>query len=85
MGTSFIPAEAFPPGDYLRDEMAERGWSEKELAEMVRCPALVAGEIMGGRMQIDTEIARALGTALGTSAELWLNLQAAYNLAKTAL
>ena len=81
-GEGFAPAEVFPQGDYLREELAQRGWTKKELAEMVRCPALVMGEIMDGMKRINPEIARSLGDALGASTELWLNLQANYNMAK---
>ena len=27
-----IPAEVFPPGEFLREELATRGWTQAELA-----------------------------------------------------
>jgi HTH-type transcriptional regulator/antitoxin HigA len=74
------PAEAFPPGEYLRDELEERGWTEKEFAEILGRPVQAVSEILNGRKQIVTETALALSEALGTSAELWVNLQSAYDL-----
>jgi HTH-type transcriptional regulator / antitoxin HigA len=80
MATMESQAEAFPPGEYLRDELEERGWSEKEFAEILGRPAQAISEIMNGRKQIVPDTALAIGEALGTSADLWLNLQIAYNL-----
>lgn len=74
------PAEAFPPGEFLRDELEERGWTEKEFAEILGRPVQAVSEILNGRKQIVTETALALAEALGTSAELWINLQSTYDL-----
>lgn len=73
-------AQAFPPGEYLRDELEERGWSEKDFAEILGRPPQAISEIMNGRKQIVPDTALAIGEALGTSAAMWLNLQVAYNL-----
>jgi HTH-type transcriptional regulator/antitoxin HigA len=73
-------AQAFPPGEYLRDELEERGWSEKDFAEILGRPAQAISEIMNGHKQIVPDTALAIGEALGTSAAMWLNLQVAYNL-----
>ncbi|HEX6395654.1 MAG TPA: HigA family addiction module antitoxin [Acidimicrobiales bacterium] len=80
MTNTLTPAEAFPPGEYLRDELEVRGWSEKEFAEILGRPVQAVSEIMNGRKQIVPETALAIAEALGTSAELWINLQAAFNL-----
>lgn len=80
MSTTMIPAEAFPPGDFLREELAERGWAEGEFAKIIGRPAQTVSEILNGKKEITPETAVAIGAALGTSAELWLNLQAGYRL-----
>lgn len=80
MSIAQIPAEVFPPGEYLRDELAERGWSEIEFAEILGRPVQVLSEILNAKKEITPETAVALAEALGTSPELWLNLQAAYRL-----
>lgn len=74
------PAEAFLPGEFIREELEERGWSEAELAQILGRPVQAVSEILNGKKEITAETAVALGEALGTSAELWLNLQAAYRL-----
>lgn len=73
-------AEGFPPGEYLRDELAERGWTEAEFAHIIDRPVQMVSEILNGKKDITPATAVAFGDALGTSAELWLNLQAAYRL-----
>jgi HTH-type transcriptional regulator/antitoxin HigA len=75
-----VPAEAFLPGDYLRDELVERGWSETEFADILGRPVQAVSEILNGKKEITADTAIALGEAFGTSPELWLNLQAAYRL-----
>ena len=67
------------PGEYLRDELEERGWTERELAEILGWPVQAVSETLDGRKEITQEAALALGEALGTSAELWTNLQAAFD------
>lgn len=80
MSIAHMPAEVFPPGEYLRDELAERGWTEVEFAEILGRPVQALSEILNAKKEITPETAVALGDALGTSPELWLNLQAAYRL-----
>ena len=80
MTNTVTPAMAFPPGDYLRDELEERGWTEKEFAEILGRPAQTISEILNGRKQIVPDTALAIGEALNTSAEVWIGLQTAYNL-----
>ncbi|MDA8283414.1 MAG: HigA family addiction module antitoxin [Actinomycetota bacterium] len=80
MTDTMTPAEAFPPGEYLRDELAERGWAQGEFAEIIGRPVQVVSEILNGKKDITPETAIAIGAALGTSAELWMNLQATFRL-----
>ena len=80
MTTTFTAAEAFPPGEYLRDELEERGWTVTEFAEIIGRPVQAVSEILNGKKEITTETACALSDALGTSAEVWLNLQMRYRL-----
>ena len=74
------PAEAFPPSEYLRDELEERSWTVADLAEAMGQPVHTVAEMLDKATAITTETARALSEALGTTPEVWLNLQAAYRL-----
>ena len=78
--SDFSPAEAFPPGEYLRDELDERGWSQVEFAQILGRPVRTINQILNGKRAITPETAKELSAALGTSAEFWLNLETAYRL-----
>lgn len=80
MVRTFTPAEVFPPGEHLRDELTERGWTVTEFAEIIDRPIQAVSEILNAKKEITTETAISFSDALGTSAEFWLNLQMAYKL-----
>ncbi len=80
MTTACTPAEVFPPGEYLRDELDERGWTVAEFARRIDRPPQAVSEILNGKKAITAETARSFAEALGTTSELWLNLQSAYRL-----
>jgi len=82
--TGRIPAEAFPPGEFLKDELEARGWTQAEFAEMIGCPERLVEEIIAGRRGVTPEIARAFSDALGTSAQFWMNLEASYRAWRSA-
>lgn len=71
-------AEAFPAGEYLAEELESRGWTQQDFAEILGRPAQLVSEIIGGKKEITRESAAQIGAALGTSAEMWLNLQNTY-------
>jgi HTH-type transcriptional regulator / antitoxin HigA len=74
------PAEVFPPGEFVRDELEERGWTQADLAEIMRRPKAAINMIITGKKGITAETATELASAFGTSAEFWLNLDSAYRL-----
>jgi HTH-type transcriptional regulator / antitoxin HigA len=76
------PAETFPPGDYLREELEARGWSQTEFAEIIGKPVRTVNEIIAGRRQITPETAMAIAAALGTSPQFWMILETAYQLSR---
>lgn len=82
MGVERKPAEVFPPGEYLKDELEERGWSQLEFAEIIGRPVRVVNEIIAGKVQVTPKTATEIGAALGTSAQFWLNLETYYQLSK---
>ena len=80
MTGTYTPAEAFPPGEYLRDELEEREWTVTEFAEIIGRPVQAVSAILNAKKAITPDTALSFAEALGTSAELWLNLQTAYQL-----
>ncbi len=77
------PAEVFPPGEFIREEIEARGWSQVEFAEILGRPPRLVSELIAGKRGITPETARGLGQAFGTSAQLWMNLESSYQLSKT--
>ena len=77
MTVTHPPAEPFPPGEYLRDELEERGWTVTEFAEIIGQPVQAVSAILNGKKSITPDTALSFSEALGASAELWLNLETA--------
>lgn len=75
-----VPAEVFPPGEYLRDELEARGWTQTEFAEIIGRPTRLVNELIAAKRAVTPETAGELAAALGTSPMFWLNLEAAYQL-----
>ena len=80
MGRTFKPARVPPPGRILSRELEARGWTQKELATIIGRPEQAISEIVNAKKQITPETARELAAAFGTSAALWVNLEASYQL-----
>jgi HTH-type transcriptional regulator/antitoxin HigA len=76
----FTPAEIFHPGELLKEELDARGWTQVQFAKIIARPLQTVNEIVNGRKRVTAATAKAIGVALGTSPELWVNLQAAYDL-----
>jgi addiction module HigA family antidote len=71
---------AIHPGEILADELQELGLSPTELARQINVPANRISQIINGKRAITGDTALRLGHWFQTSAEFWLNLQAAYDL-----
>lgn len=82
--TDHIPAEVFPPIEFLRDAMIEREWSLSDLLDHMPGDRAVNEVSLGllaledPSISMDESLAAAIGAAIGTSAQLWLNLDASF-------
>lgn len=74
------PVEAFPAGDFLREELEARGWTQDDLAEIIGCNVKTINEIVNGKRGITTDTAIGLGAAFDTSPDLWMRLDQSYQL-----
>lgn len=77
-----VPAEVFHPGEFLKDELEARGWTQTDLAEVLGRPTRLVNELVLGKRSVSPETAHGLANALGTTPELWMNLESAYQLSK---
>ena len=80
MNASLRPARAVPPGRIIQRELDARGWTQKDLAEIMGRPPQAINEIVRTRKRITPETAHQLAEAFGTSPEFWINLTGAYGL-----
>lgn len=83
MGTK-APAEVFSPGEFIKDELEARGWAHEDLAEVIGMSLRQVQNLIGGKSRITAETAQLLAQAFGTSAEVWMNLQTAFDLGSAA-
>ncbi len=73
--------EPIHPGEILREEfMVPLDLSTHALALALRVPATRVGDIVRARRAITPDTALRLARYFGTSADLWLGLQAEYEL-----
>lgn len=75
-------AEVFPPGEFIKEEIDARGWTQNDLAEIIGKSQRLVSEVVLGKRGITPDTARALADAFGTSAQFWMNLESAYQLSK---
>ncbi|MCH8814494.1 MAG: helix-turn-helix domain-containing protein [Chloroflexi bacterium] len=76
------PVEVFPPGDFLKEELDERAWSQTDFADILKRPVRVVNEILNSKRAITPETAQGIADALGGHAQYWLNLESAWQLHK---
>ncbi len=80
--SGLAPAEVFHPGEFLRDELEARGWTQTEFGEIIGRSPRVVNEIIAGKRSISPGTAKVIAAALGTSPQLWMNLDTAYQLSR---
>lgn len=73
-----------PPGEYIRQELQDRGWGQNDLAKILGRPLPTVNEIIQGKRAIMPEMAVALGTAFGNGPEIWMQRESAYRLSMVA-
>jgi len=76
------PAQVFPTGEFIKEEMEARGWTQDDLAAVMGRPRRLVNELLSGNKAITPETAHDLGEAFGTSAAVWMNLESAYRLSR---
>ena len=80
-----MSSELIHPGEMIKDEIMARGLTQKKLAQQMGVSYTVFNEILNGKRTVTTEYALMLEAALGTNANIWLGLQADYNMQKIIL
>lgn len=74
------------PGEILREDfMVPLNLTQTELAKALKTTFRTINEIINGKRSISPEMALKLAKYFRTSAEIWLNLQADYDLYKAGV
>lgn len=79
------PAEVWPVGLFIEEELRARGWTRRELVlrmggsnvDELAIDLLIDAPRRG--MWIGNDLASDLARVFGTSVELWINIDQAYN------
>ncbi len=82
MANNMISSMLIHPGEMIKDEIMARGLTQKELAQQMGVSYTVFNEILNGKRPVTTEYALLLEAALGTDANIWIGMQAEYNMQK---
>ncbi len=76
-----MPEEQFAsPGEYIREALQARGWTQSDLARILGRPLPTINGIIQGKHAVMPEMAIALAQALGDDANTWMQREAAYRL-----
>lgn len=75
------PANPFHPGEILIEEfLRPAGVTQTAFAEKIGWTRARLNEFINGKRGVTADAALDLAEALGTTAKLWMNLQATYDL-----
>lgn len=82
IANNLTPSEPIHPGEMIKDEIEYRGLSQRKLAEQMGISPTLLNEILNGKRSVSTEYALLFEAALGIDAEIWIRLQADYDMQK---
>ena len=69
---------ATPPGATIKEQLVERGMSQKEFAARMDMSEKHISKLINGEVQLTPETAVRLEMVLGVPAKFWNNLEAIY-------
>lgn len=68
------------PGEFLKEELDARGWSQRDLAYILGAPEQAVNMIVSGKRGISPEMAKAFGEAFDISPDYFANLQKSFEM-----
>lgn len=77
-----MPGDIFHPGEFIKDELEAREWSQQELADKMKVSKSEISLVIHGHRDINVKLAILLEKAMGIDAEFWMNLQVKYDIDK---
>ena len=77
--TEYNGVYAFHPGYYVRETLESMETSQAEFATRMGTTAKTVSMLIAGKCRLSVEMAQKLSAMTGTSVDVWLNLQKAYD------
>ena len=78
--SKYKPFKNLGPGHSIRREMEANGWNQKDLAEILSFSEKHISRLLNNKEPITLTTAKLLSSALGASAQFWVNLDTNYRL-----
>ncbi len=76
----FTPFVATHSGEMIKDELKERGMTQKRLADETGIKTSVLSETINGKRSVSLNVALALEKALDIPADVWMNMQTQFQM-----
>ena len=70
---------AFHPGYYVADIIEDMGISQTEFATRLGTTGKTISKLVNGQINLSNDLSKKLSAMMGTSVEIWLNLQTTYD------
>ena len=80
IANNLTPFEPTHPGELIRDELESLGMKQSKLAEQIGVSPSLLNEVINEKRGVNTELALLLEASIGVPADVWLKLQADYNM-----
>lgn len=78
MGKKYKPYMNVPTGEFIREELEARNWTQEDLAKVLGISLKTVNQIIKGKQSLSIETARLLSKAFGQSPQYWLNIDMNY-------
>lgn len=68
------------PGEFIKEEMEVRNWTNEDLAQVLGLSTKTISELLNNKQRVTIDTAKILSKAFGQSPQYWLNLDNNYRL-----
>lgn len=73
-----MPAEAFPPSEFIKEELQERGWTADDFARQIGWSRDTLAALLESDAPLTMQQAADIGRGFGTSDRFWMDLNWSY-------
>lgn len=80
--TTYEPDYVFPPGDHMREKLAEMGMSQAQFAWKAGLSQKHVSQVLNGKVPLSVDVADRFEWITGMSARLLLNIEAGWALSE---